>query len=144
MTLSLTIDRSALTLPDLVIGNDPSAGLWLPEDGFTRPGKAWNRTVVRSSFGHGAVQTRATLEQASINATIYAQGATTAALRTKQAELEDALFQWIFSATITEDGQALTYECDCADVGWGEADSGMVRAHLARASVTIPCYPVGA
>ena len=142
--ISLTIDRSALTLADLVIGTDPTSGLWLPEDGFTRPGKAWRRTVVTAPFTHGGVQTQAALEQASINVTVYAQGATTSALRTKQNELEDALFQWIYSATITEDGQALTYECDCADVGWGEVDSGMVRAHLARATVTIPCYPVGA
>jgi hypothetical protein len=144
VTLSLTIDRTALTLADLVIGNDPTAGLWLPEDGFTRPAKAWRRTTVTSPFAHGSVTTQATLEQASINVTVYAQAATTAALRTLQDELEAALYQWIYSATITEDGQALTYECDAADIGWGEFDSGMTRAHLARATVTIPCYPVGA
>ena len=76
--------------------------------------------------------------------TIYAQGVTTAGLRGRQVELEDALGQWNFDLTITEDGQARTYDADCADVTWGELDSGMVRAHMARATVSIPCHPVGA
>lgn len=142
--ISLSIDRTALSLAALVIADDPSTGLWIAEDGFGRPGRLWRRTSVSSPFIHGSVQTRATLEQASIPVTIYAQGATTAALRTKMAELDDALSQWIYDVTITEDGQATTFECDCADVSWNEFDSGMTRAHLARATVTIPCYPVGA
>ncbi|MGZ5410429.1 MAG: hypothetical protein ACXWDJ_10585 [Aeromicrobium sp.] len=142
--ISLTIDRTALSLPDLVISNDPTDGLWLPEDGFGRPGKVWRRTSVSSPFIHGSVQTRAVLEQASIPVAVFAQGVTTAALRTLQAELEAALSQWIFEATVTEDGSATTFECDCADVSWNEFDSGMTRSHLARATVTIPCYPVGA
>lgn len=142
--LSVTIDRTALSLTDLVIADDPTTGLWLQENGQGRPGKLWRRTLVSSPFGHGSVQTQATLEQASIPLTIYAQAASTAALRTMKATLEAALHQWIYSLTLTEDGQAETFECDCADVSWGDFDSGMTRAHLARATVTIPCYPVGA
>jgi uncharacterized protein (DUF1786 family) len=142
--ISLSIDRTVLSLPALVIGANPADGLWLPEDGVGRAGKSWRRTVVSSPEMHGTVQTRAVLEQSSLPYTIYAGADTTAALRAKQDELEAALFQWVFDATVTEDGQARTFECDCADVSWGDFDSGMVRAHIARATVTIPCYPVGA
>lgn len=142
--ISLSIDRGALSLAALVITDDPASGLWIDERGFGRPARLWTRTRVSSPFMHGSVQTRATLEQASIPVTLYAQGATTAALDAKKAELDDALAQWIYNVTITEDGQATTYECDCADVSWNEFDSGMTRAHLAKATVTIPCYPVGA
>ena len=141
--ISLSIDRTSLSLTPLVIGNYPD-GLWLPESGLGRPSKQWRRETVRSRFVHGDVQTQATLEHSSLPFTIYAQAATTAALRTLQDELEAALFQWAFDATGTEDGEALTYACDCADVSWGDFDSGMVRAHIAKATVTIPCYPVGA
>lgn len=142
--ISLTIDRTALSLPALVIGNNPADGLWLPEEGVGRAAKVWRRRTVSSPFIHGTVQTGAVLEQASLPYTIYAGGASTAALRAKQDELEAALFQWIFDLTVTEDGAATTFECDCADVSWNEFDSGMTRAHMARATVTIPCYPVGA
>ena len=142
--ISLSIDRAALSLSALVIGNDPTSGLWLPEEGQGRPGKVWRRQTVRSPFVHGEVLTGAVLEQASIQRDIYAMGATTAALRTTQDELEEALFQWAYDVTLTEDGETLTYACDPADVSWGEADSGMIRGHIAKATVTIPCYPVGA
>lgn len=142
--ISVTIDRTTLSLTALVIGNDPTTGLWLPEDGIGRPAKLWRRKTVTSNFIHGAVQTHAVLEQATIPLTVYAQAATSAALKTLQDTLETALSQWVYDATLTEDGVARTFECDCADVSWGEFDSGMTRAHMARATVTIPCYPVGA
>ena len=133
----------SLTLGTLVIANDPSDGLWLDEDGLSWPEKRWSRTSASSRWTHGSVQTNARLEQTAVSATVYAQGATHAALRAKQAELEAAAFEWSFDLTITEDGQAVTYAADCADVTWSDADSGMAGAHLARAVLTIPVHPVG-
>lgn len=143
--LSVAITRTALSLGALTIDDQPkSVGLWIPEDGLGRVGKSWRRRTVSSPFINGSVQVGAVLDDGSIPLALYAQAATTAALRTLQDEVEAALFQWSFDLTIAEDGQADTYSCDCADVAWNAYDSGMTRAHLARATVTIPCYPVGA
>lgn len=140
--LSVSVDRTDLGLAALVF-DDPASGLWVPEDGLVWPEKRWTRTSVSGPFVHGSVQTRATLEQATMQLTVYVSAATSAALRTLQAEVEAAFFQWVFDVTITEDGQATTCTADCADVSWGPFDSGMTRAHLARATVTAPVYPVG-
>lgn len=140
--LSITVDRSSLSKSDLVITDYPTGGLWLPEDGLGRPGKSWRRTYATSPWVHGSVQTQATLDQSSQPLSIYAQGTTTAALRTLQAEVEEAFFQFVFPLTITEDGESQVWECDSADISWGDLDSGLTAAHLARATVTIPVYPV--
>lgn len=141
--LSVSVDRTDLGLAALVFAA-PSTGLWVPEDGLVWPEKRWTRSAASSPFTHGSVQTRATLEQATMQLTVYLSAASAAALRTLKAEVEAAFFQWVYDVTVTEDGEAVTYTADCGDVSWGPFDSGMTRAHLARATVTAPVYPIGA
>lgn len=143
-TLSVTVDRSDLTLADLVISGDASSGLWIPEEGFVRPEKRWNRSTASSRWTHGDVQTGARLEHATLQFTVYARGTSAADLMAKRNEVEAAFFQWVYDLTVSEDGQAVTYTADCADVSWGEADSQMAGAFMARAVLTVPVHPVGA
>ena len=140
--LELSIDRAGLTLPALAF--DTPGVRWVPEDGISYPAKRWRREYADARNLHGSVLVRATLEHAAIAGTLYVQAADAAALKTAKAEVEAAFGQFFYEVTITEDGLSTTYSADPADMDWGSVDSGMSRAHLARATVNIPVYPVGA
>lgn len=143
MTLSITIDRSSLSLADLSLTDTPGGAFWLPEDALQRPAKAWRRTYAGSSpWLHGSTLTAAVLEQSTLPFTIYTQAASAAALDMQMDELEAALSQFTYDTTVTVNGVAKTWACDPGDIGWGEVDSGMARVHMARASVSIPVYPI--
>jgi hypothetical protein len=142
--LSISIDRTALSLAALVIGDTPATGLWVPPDGVGRPAKTWRTASASSNFTHGEVPTRAVLEQSAQLLTVHAEAASTSALHALQDELEAAVFQFVYDVTVTEDGQARTWTCYPADVAWSDITPGMVAARLSTATLTIPCYPVGA
>lgn len=136
--LSVTVDRTTLALTPLVIGSDPSAGLWIPEGGLGRIGTTWRRTRVGSPFTNRSVQTRAVLDDDTIPLSVYAQAASSAALDTLKDEVEAAFYQWAYDLTVTEDGVAKVFSVDCADVKWNDYDSGMTSAFLAQGSLSIP------
>ena len=137
--LSATISR---TPSDLTIDNEVTeAGFWLDE--VSRPAFDYRRTYASSPFTR-AVQTSAVKDGGTLEVVLYAKAATSAALATLRAELEDAVGQFFFTLTVTEDGVATVYDCDCAAVSWNSHDAGMASAHIARAVLTIPCYPTGA
>lgn len=136
--ISVTVERTLLELPALVIPGYPTAGLWIPEDGLGSPAQTWRRTKATSPFMHRSVQTRAVLEDADVRLTVCVQAATTAARKTLQAEVEAAFHQALFDLTITEDGEGTVYPVVCADLTWNDFDSGMTRAHLSRAVITAP------
>lgn len=143
--ISLTFDRTALALADLVITNNPhGTSLYLPEDGVVRPmfGTRYTRTPV-SAYEDGNGDLLAAVREATdLPVIIYAQGADTAALETVKAELEAAVAQWSYDLTLTVDGAARTYSAEILlDVPWGPVDSGLVGAHLAVASFSIPLNP---
>jgi hypothetical protein len=141
--VTVTIDRSSLTLADLVISSNPATGLWVPETGITRPTKRWRRRSVDSPWFHGSTLTAATLEPAVLGLTVYLQETSTAALEVAQAELETALWQFTYTVTESEaGGAARVWDAEPADIDWGVADSGMANAYLAKAEVVIPVHPV--
>jgi hypothetical protein len=140
--LSVTVDRTSLGAAALSIPDFPTAGLWIPEDGLSRPGKTWTKQTATSPFTHGTVTTRAKLEQATINLSVYAQGVSTAAVVALQDEVEAAFAQFAYTVTITLDGSAKSYVCDPADLSWGDLLSPEAKAFMARATLTIPCHPV--
>lgn len=140
--LAVSVSRASLGLGTLSIPDFPVAGLWIPEDGLTRPARAWARQTASSPLTHGSVVTRATLEQTSINLSVYAQGASTGALVALQDTLEAAFAQFSYAVTITVDGSAKEYTCDPADVSWGELSAPEAKAFLSRATLTIPCHPL--
>lgn len=139
---SLTIARES-PLADLVITNDPHAGNFhLPEDGLERPGFTMRRTYAPdSAYFPGRTLLAAVADASTLPVIIYAHATTSALLVTAMAELEAALTQFAYDITLSIDGQAKTWLADPELPQWGAIDSGMVRAHMARASVVIPINP---
>lgn len=144
MNLTLTITRTSLSLPDLVITNNPfGAKFWLPEDGLEEPATEMRLTYYPDAADIAGKKLRAAVEEHSaIPAIIYTQAADSAALKANKAELRAAVSQFNFDTTLDLDGAADTYSSDPCLPHWGPVDSGMVRGRIARASVLIPVYPI--
>lgn len=143
MSQSVTFDRASLSAADLVITDSPTAGAFhLPEGGLARPGRAIRRQYAPDSAWVGGRQLLAAVEDAgTLPLTIYAHGSSAAALEAAIAELEAASSQFAYDVTITIDGQSRTWAADPELPQWGPVDSGLVRAHIAIASLVIPINP---
>lgn len=141
--ISLSIDRTSLSLAPLVIAQDFSDGLYLPEDGAVWPSFETRRTYAPDSAYEGGRALLAAVQGAAeLPLTVYAKGASGGALATSKAELEDALAQWSYDLTLTVDSVAHVYRAEVVlGVPWGPIDSGMVAAHMARTSFSIPLNP---
>ena len=137
----VTFDRSSLSLPDLVISSTPGGTFWLPEDGFARPARALRKTYAPdSAYASGRQLLAAVEDAAEVPLTIYAQASSAALLEAAVNELEEALGQWSYDLTVAVDGQARTYHAEIVRPAWFQ-DSGMVKAHMARATVSVPVNP---
>lgn len=142
--ISVTFTRDALSLPDLVIGDDPFAGNFhIPEDGVTRPDFKMRRAYAADNPLFAGRQMLAAVPDAgTLPLKIYAHGATTAALNTARAVLDAAATQWAFTVTVTVDGQSETWDANPEFPEWGVIDLGMARAFMARCSLVLPVNPV--
>lgn len=142
--LSVAFSRSGLSLTTLTISDTPGSSFWLPESGSD-----WPRFGRRKEYAPNSryLSGRTLLARASdigtLPLTVYAKAATGTALEALKAELQQAVDQWTYSLTLTVDGAAATYTAECVDddIAWGELDSGMVRAHIARGTFAVPLYP---
>lgn len=142
--ISVTLDRTSLSLSPLVITSNPfGTSLHLPEDGVVWPNFDTRRTYAPDSpYESGRVLLAAVREAADLPLTVYAHGADAAATDAAKAELEAALAQWSYDLTLTVDGIAHAYNAEIVlGVPWGPVDSGMVAAHMARTSFSIPLNP---
>ena len=140
---SLTISRTSLSLADLVIGNDPTSGFWLPEEGLEEPDQEWRVNYMPDHPDvHGKEKLSAVMEHSAIPAVIYTKAADAATLAAQKAALAGALGQWSYTVTLNLDGALYAYSADPCGPRWGAVDSGMVRARIAKASVVIPVYPI--
>lgn len=140
----ISISRSSLSLAPLVLTTNPAAGsLYLPEDGAIWPVFETRRTYAPdSAYAPGRTLLAAVQGAAELPLTVYAHATTGAALAAAKAELERALAQWSYDLTLTVDSVATTYHAEVLlGIPWGPIDSGMVAAHLARTSFTIPLNP---
>lgn len=141
--LSVTFDRTSLGLSPLVITGDPYAGaLHLPEDGVERVGRVIRRTYApASAYVPGRVLLAAVEDAGTLPLSIYAHGDTAAEVEAAMAELEAAASQFAYDITLEVDGVTQTWAADPELPQWGAIDVGMVRAHLVRASISIPVNP---
>jgi hypothetical protein len=141
--ISVTIDRTELALTPLVIGTDPANSLYLDEDGLTEPQFEWRTSdAPESVYIPGQLALAAVQDAGGLGLVVYAQAATTATLAIAKAELKAALEQWRPTITTDVDGIETEYEAVYpVTPHWGTTDSGMVRAHLARTSVTVVVNP---
>lgn len=142
--ISLTITRASLSLPDLVIGDDPGGSLWIAGAGEPGFGFRYNYAP-DSDHVPGSALLSAVLEMSSLPVTIYARAASSAALATLRNEVAAAVSQFSYTVTLTVDGIASSFSADPVWPHWQWAeDSGMVAAHMASTSLSIPVNPPGA
>lgn len=142
--ISLSFDRTSLSLSPLVITSSPfGTSLHIPEDGVTWPVFETRRDYAPdSNFATGRMLRSAVLGAGDLPLTIYAHGDTTAALEAAKAELAAAVAQWSYALTLTVDSAAHAYTAEVVlDLPWGPVDSGMVAAHMASTSFSIPLNP---
>lgn len=143
--ISLTIERTALSLADLIIPDYPASAtaLWLPEDGLGEPDFEMRVGFAPDSlYIPGQKALAAVLDASAIPLIVKAQAPSTAALQTLKNELAAAVSQWAYDVTVTVDGVAQTWASSAPTwPKWGAIDSGMVKAHLAQATFTIPVNP---
>lgn len=146
--IQVTITRASLSLSDLVIGNTATAGanaFWLPEDGIEEPDITFRYTYAPDSPDmHGKSLLQAVKEHASMPLTIYTQATTAAQLKANKTTLAAALGQFTYSTQLLVNGEGYTHSSDPCAPKWNAFDSGMARAHMARANVVIPVFPIGA
>jgi len=145
MSLQVVFTRTALGFGDLVIGSSPiGAAFWLPEDGFTEP-EFDQRDTMADPSNHvpGALATQSVTNEGTFACLIYVAGADEAALKANKRALEATVRQFRFSTTLTIVGAPDTYASRAGKISWGDVDSGMTRALMARAVVTIPVQPLG-
>lgn len=134
--ISLTISRTALSLPDLTFTGDPSGDFHVPEDGVRWPRLALRKVYApESEFVPGRTKLAQVAGVADYPVSLYVHGDTTGEVFANMDALEAAVTQFEFDLTVTIDGESRTYRTEGDFPDWGEVDSGMVRAHLARGTV---------
>jgi hypothetical protein len=145
VAISVTFDRTVLSLADLTITGTPGGDFWLPEDGVEWPRFPRRKDRAPASrylSGPGALLGRVA-DLGTFPLPVYVGGDTSAEVETNKAIIQAAVDQWSYELTLTVDGAAQVFTAECVDdeIAWGEIDSGMVRAHICRGSVAIPLYP---
>lgn len=143
MILTLTRDLVAGSPSDLVIANDPTDDYWISE--LTEPDFD-NRETFADLSAHvaGDLLTQSVKAAGVLATTIYTQASTAAGLKANKRALEDAVAQFRLTVTLDLVGAADSYAARRGRLSWGDSDSGMVAALLARAVVTIPVQPLEA
>lgn len=135
--IGVTISRDSLSLPDLVFSGDPTGDFHVPEDGVRWPRVSMRKIYApESEFIAGRVKLAQVEGVADYPVTLYVHGDTTADVFTNMDALEAAVLQFEFDLTITVDGESRTYTAEGDFPDWGEVDSSMVRAHMAKGTVT--------
>ena len=142
-SVTITIDRSSLSLADLVLAGQGTTETWGIAT-YRTPGK-----VARISYApdadniHGSIPVAASWQQGMLSFTAFPTVADTAARVAALAELEQALGQFAYTVTVTESG---TSEAWAANMGSIELAGDRTRSDMEQNnplySVTIPVYPI--
>lgn len=137
---SVTIGRSSLSKSDLVISNDGSTYRFT-EDGVGRVIQAVRVTYAPESIDiDGSQPIGFAREATALPLEFHVIGASSSAVASAVAELEEALYRLDYPVTWAVDGVTATYGGGpCALVPKRAAvDSGVLAAHFETYSVTIP------
>lgn len=142
--LSVAFSRTSLSLATLTITESESGGFWLPEDGIEWPRFGRRKTYAPDSpYLSGRTLLARATDIGTLPLTVYVTAASGSALETLKAALQAAVDQWTYSLTLTVDSAAQTFTAECVDddIAWGDLDSGMVKARIARGTFAVPLYP---
>lgn len=144
MSLKVTFTRDSLSLPDLVIDDNPYAGDYhLGEDGNQYPRFPVVRDYAPDSvFRNGRLLLGWRLDEGTLRLRIYAHGDDAAGVKAARAALDATTLQTEYTVTLEVDGVVEGSWVACPEVGdWGDIESGLVKACMAVATVTIPLHP---
>lgn len=147
MATSVSIDRTSLGLPPLVIGVDGDSTYTVTVGGLGRPAVTARTTYAGDSpYLHGQTPIAVVRENSSLPLTVLLQGDTDAALRAAAAALDAALWQFTYNVTVTEGSTATTWLCSPASYGLDSSavTSDNVAEHYEVWAITIPVYPIPA
>src|SRR3954468_11821794 len=142
---TVTIDRSGMSLSDLVIDTDGFGTYYLDKAGLGRVGRTPRETFAAPSpFVHGQLRTAVGLEESALVIVVRVQAATSSALATAVAALEDALFQFIYEVTVVVDGVTRVWTAAPAVVQSVDGLTAFERVtgFHEDLSISIPIYPV--
>ena len=143
--MQLRITRAGLGLADLIIESTPGGAFVLDEESNADPDITWRYAYAPlSSDMHGKVLLAAVKEHATLPLQVNVHGTSAADLATNKATLAAAVEQWAFTAQLTVNGEGFAWSCDPSSPKWAPHDSGMAAQHMARATLLIPVYPIGA
>ena len=142
---TVTIDRSGLSLADLVIGSEGFSPYVIAAGGLGRIGRTpRDATATASPFIHGQLRTASVLEESSLPLTVRVTGTSAADLDAKVTALEDALNQFVYTVTVAVNGVAKAWTGYPATVGAVDGLTVFERnaAFFEDLAITIPVYPI--
>src|SRR5690349_9080579 len=98
---SVTIDRSSLSLSDLVIDSEGFSTYYIETSGLGRPAQTPRETLATASpFVNGQSRTTVVYEETTLVLQVRVQASSSAALDTAIVALEAALKQFTYSVTV--------------------------------------------
>lgn len=145
--VSWSIDRSGLSLSDLVIDSDPTSTYTFAQGGVGRVGVSPRETFATdSAFVDGRMRTSVVRDESSLPGIVIVQGASWSAVDTAVTALETALWQFIYTLTEVKDGVSKVWTAYPATVGAadGVVTVDNIEQFYTVVSLGIPVYPVSA
>jgi len=146
MTVSVSIDRTSLSLSPLVIDDNPASVYRIAQGGLSRPTITVRETNAPDSrYFEGTELLAVTREQTRIPVKLIVQGASWAAVEAAVDTLDAAVWQVMYDVTVTVDGVAKTWHCTPAI----PAPSGLIEPENVSQffdvfDLDIPCKPTPA
>lgn len=142
---TVTIDRSSLSLSDLVIDSEGFGTYLLDVDGLGRVGRTPRITYAAvSPYVNGQLPVAAVWDESTLSITVRIQSDSSADLDTAVAALEAALGQFSYTVTLDVNGVTKTYPATFAT--WNSTDAltqfARVMTYHEDLAITIPVYPV--
>lgn len=144
-TLTITIDRTLLSLSPLVLSGADDANV-LGVQRYSEPAVQWRVGYAPDSAHiHGSVPLSGAYQQALLNFEVVTDNAASEAQsRTQLTELREALAQFRFDVTVVVDGApSETWACHLGSMApLGPRSSIDLRDSNPVWAVAIPCHPV--
>lgn len=145
MSLLISIDRTLLGLPPLVLSGIDDANLLGVAD-YREPERVARVTYAPTSrHEHGDMPLAMSLAQSVLGFDVFPTAATESAARALHTELSNAITQGLeFPVTVTVgDAPAETWTCNPGFIAYPNGRTFVdLRDHNAIWSVSLPCYPV--
>lgn len=144
---TVVIDRSGMpgSLSDLTIGTEGFDTYLVDSAGLGRVGITPRETFAAPvPWVHGQVRTAVVREESTLVLLVSVNGSSASDLNTKVGALEAALFQFIYTVTVTVLGVAKEYTAYPATIQSIDGLTAFERttAFFEDLSISIPVYPV--